>query len=373
MNFSQEPKHSDKLHELGAQPYNAEPDIAELVQHPYTPDELVYSRNHCPIRALDAATFSVKVDGRVRHERTFTLNDLKRDFRRKEVVAALQVGNRRKTMQERNGKEVEGLLWGEGTIANCKWAGVSMRELLEQVGAPPAADERIRSLHLCFASHVVPCENDDWFGGSIPLEKALDEGEDVLLAYEMNDRPLSPDHGFPFRVVVPGYTGARWVKWVDQVTVADRESENFYQKKDYKVLPTKTHEMADKEDWWSKVPALQANPLNSAVASVKVVRPGRLQVKGYAVRGSMGQVSEVDVSIDEGKAWEPATIIYQEGRWSWTLWEAILDVPEASNGRGGKVWCRAADMAGTTQQPDADWNLRGVAYDAVGERLLDVS
>ncbi|KAH9928258.1 Oxidoreductase, molybdopterin-binding domain-containing protein [Fomitopsis serialis] len=349
MDFSREPEHSDKLHVLGVQPWNAEPDIAELVRHPYTPEQLVYSRNHCPIRALDAATFSVKVNGLVKHERAFTLDDLKREFQRKEVVAALQcAGNRRKTMQERDHKEVEGLLWGEGTIANCKWAGVSMRELLER--------------------------NDDWFGGSIPLEKALDEDGDVLLAYEMNDRPLSPDHGFPFRVVVPGYTGARWVKWVDEITVAERDSENFYQKKDYKVLPTKvqTHEMADKEDWWSKVPALQANPLNSAVASVRVVPPGRLEVKGYAVRGPTGQVSKVEVSVDEDDTWQPATSTYQEGRWSWTLWEATLDVPHARRGKEGKVWCRAVDVAGTMQQPDTDWNLRGVAYDAVGEKTLHV-
>ena len=108
MDFSQEPKHSDRLRVLGAHPWNAEPDIAELVKHTYTPNELVYSRNHCaskditvedlslhartgPVPALDEATFSVRVDGRVQHERAFGLEDLKREFGRKEVVAALQV------------------------------------------------------------------------------------------------------------------------------------------------------------------------------------------------------------------------------------------------------------------------------------------
>ena len=79
-------------------------------------------------------------------------------------------------MQERDGKEVEGLLWGEGTVANCKWASVGMRELLERVGALSAANERTEDLHLCFASHVVPCQEDNWFDGSIPLTKALGRG-----------------------------------------------------------------------------------------------------------------------------------------------------------------------------------------------------
>lgn len=88
-------------------------------------------------------------------------------------------------MQERDGKEVEGLLWGEGTVANCKWASVGMRELLERVGALSAANERTEDLHLCFASHVVPCQGDNCFGGSIPLAKALEEEGGVFLAYEV--------------------------------------------------------------------------------------------------------------------------------------------------------------------------------------------
>ncbi|KZT73035.1 molybdopterin binding oxidoreductase [Daedalea quercina L-15889] len=336
MNFSQEPEHSDKPHLVGAQPWNAESDIVELAQHSFAPNELVYNRNHSPIRALNAVTLSVKVDGLIKHERV-------------EVVAALQcAGNRRKTMQDRDHKGVEGLLWRGGTIANC-------------------------NLHLCFASHVVPCQHDDWFGGSISLEKALDEEGDALLAIrlaldmaaepvtpacmKMNGPPLSPDHGFPFRVVVPGYTGAGRVKWVDQITVAGRGSENFYQKKDYKVLPAK----------WSRVAALQANPLNSAIASVKTVPPGMLGLKGYAVRGLTGQVRKTEVSTDEGITWQPATITYQESCWSWSSWEAMVDVPPRAR---GKVWCRAIDTRGTTQHPD--WNLRGVAYAAIGGKTVNV-
>jgi len=186
----------------------------------------------------------------------------------------------------------------------------------------------------------------------------------------MNGRPLTPDHGFPFRMVVPGYTGARWVKWVDQITVAERESENYYQQKDYKVLPVKvqTHEMADEEDWWSKIPPILANPLNSAVASVKIVGQDKLQVKGYATRGATGQVIEVEVSADEGQTWQTATIAYEEGRWSWTLWEALLKKPLGLKDQRVTVWSRAVDESGESQQLDTDWNLRGVAYSAVGEK-----
>ncbi|KAI0925853.1 hypothetical protein AcV5_008469 [Taiwanofungus camphoratus] len=379
-------------------PWNAEPDIAKLVEHCHTPEELVYCRNHCPVKALDPNKFVVRIDGLVEHEQEYTLNDLRKQFERTTVVAALQcAGNRRKKMAEKKHKDVEGLLWEEGTICNCKWAGVSMRELLRRAGAPEfgSKPDKTRStaqnLHLCFASHVTACQNDAWFGASIPLEKAMDENGDVLLAYEastrmlnarliplssfepqMNGRPLSPDHGYPLRAVVPGYSGVRWVKWVDRIAVTQRESPNFYQQKDYKVLPVKvqTHEMADSESWWSRIPPLQANPLNSAIATIKFAPPAFLHVKGYAVRGPSGQVAKVEVSVNEGRTWEPAMITYQEGSWSWTLWEARIDLGEMSGEKHGRIWSRATDESGETQQPDMDWNLRGVAYSAVGEKTF---
>lgn len=116
------------------------------------------------------------------------------------------------------------------------------------------------------------------------------------------------------------------------------------------------------------MPPILANPLNSVVAVVQFEPPRTLFVKGYAVRGPSGQVSRVEVSIDEGTTWRGTRITYQEGRWSWTLWEAVIGLPETYQGREGKIRSRAIDESGETQQPDMDWNLRGVVYSAVGEK-----
>ncbi|OCH95336.1 molybdopterin binding oxidoreductase [Obba rivulosa] len=375
MDFSNEPQHSVQLIARAEKPWNAEPELDKLVQHNITPEELVYCRNHSPIKPL-GEDLTVKIDGLVQNKLQLTTKELKDKFERREVVAALQcAGNRRKTMVEKKHKDVDGIKWEEATICNVRWGGVSVRDVLLHAGitSPNAKANGIQSptsqLHLCFASHVTACEEDDWFGASIPLEKAMDDNGGVLLAFEMNGKPLSPDHGFPLRAVIPGYSGVRWVKWVDRITVSEGESENFYQQKDYKVLPPQVekHDQANREDWWSKVPALQAMPLNSAIAIARIVAPRVLYVKGYAISGETGQVARVDVSIDEGKSWQPARITYQEGRWSWTLWEATIALPEGHPERG-KVWSRAVDERGEMQRLDVDWNLRGVAYTAVGER-----
>lgn len=270
-------------------------------------------------------------------------------------------------MQDKAGKSVAGVLWGQGTIANVRWGGVRLRDVLARAGVcvpqPPRAGG---SMHVCFASHVAACEEDDWFGASVPLEKALGEEGDVLIAFEMNGEPLRPEHGHPFRIVVPGYSGARWVKWVDQITVSHRESENFYQQRDYKVLPPEVQTKEQAEQYWSKVPPILANPLNSVIACTEVVH-GHLHVKGYAVSGPSGPVAKVAVSIDGGECWTPAKITYQEGRWSWALWVATVPLPGGKAECHGTVYSRAEDAAGNVQPKDTDWNLRGVVYRGWGE------
>ncbi|EKM58405.1 uncharacterized protein PHACADRAFT_252697 [Phanerochaete carnosa HHB-10118-sp] len=356
----------DRLIVLKEWPFNAEPPLKQLIEHPITPVDLVYARNHGPIEHLIAQKFKVKVDGLVEHEAEYTLADIQKKFPKVEVVAAMHcAGNRRRIMQDKKDKPVEGVLWGQALIANVRWGGVRLRDLLLAAGIcdPPGKEG---TMYACFASHVTTCEEDDWYGSSVPLEKVLSEDGDALLAYEMNGKLLWPEHGFPFRVIVPGYIGARWVKWVDQITVAHRESENFYQQKDYKVLPPEVQTKEQAEQYWSRLPPILANPVNSVIASVGLC-DGELIVKGYAVGGPAGPIRAVSVSIDGGLSWIPARIKYQEGRWSWTLWEATISLLDGSVECHGIVYSRAEDTSGNTQPKDTDWNLRGVGYQGYGE------
>jgi len=200
---------------------------------------------------------------------------------------------------------------------------------------------------------------------------------------QMNEDTLRAPHGFPMRMVIPGYTGTRWVKWLKTLTISREESPGKYQKKDYKALPENvdSREKADEEDWWKKVPPMQELNVNSVVA---VVQPNTdsydmilVRAKGYAF--SCCRVSRVELSADFGQTWTDAKITYQEGQWSWTLWEGILEVDETSvrYSEDGKtrittVWSRAHDERGRAQEVDCKWNLRGVGFDSVGEKTVKV-
>lgn len=113
---------------------------------------------------------------------------------------------------------------------------------------------------------------------------------------------------------------------------------------------------------WSKIPSLTTLPLNSVVGSVTRQGPNAILVKGYAIGSGDVQVAKVELTTDDGKTWHEAHITYQEGRWSWTLWEALLEpVPDS-----GVVYSRATDVRGCVQAREGRWNMRGVAYNPWG-------
>lgn len=190
----------------------------------------------------------------------------------------------------------------------------------------------------------------------------------------MNGQPLTRDHGYPLRAIVPGVVGARNVKWLGRITVSSAESDSHWQQNDYKGFSPST-------DWdtvdFSKSPAIQNMPVTSAICSPQSgdtinANDGYIVVKGYAWSGGGNQIVRVDVTSDRGKTWHVAeletpekdAVLHPSGRnWGWTLWSAKLPVTKNEN---VEIWSKAVDSNYNCQPESFEftWNLRGVLSNA---------
>lgn len=216
----------------GCLPYNAEPPPAVLAGSDITPINAFYVRNHGPVPDIAPQHWRLTVGGLVDNPLTVTYERLTTEFDQHCVVATLAcAGNRRAELlrvRQIPGKEP----WAHGAISTAQWCGVRLADILQ------AADVHIdEGLHVAFdapdvAEEARPIQP---YGSSIPLSKAL--SPEVLLAWQMNSEPLPRAHGGPVRVVVPGFIGARSVKWVTAITVQPGASQNYFQALDYRILP----------------------------------------------------------------------------------------------------------------------------------------
>lgn len=172
------------------------------------------------------------------------------------------------------------------------------------------------------------------------------------------------------------------MKWVDQITIATAESPNFYQQRDYKVLPPTVESRDQALKYWDKIPSITSLAVNSVIASMTLIpsqsdsenETERVRVKGYTMGrgGNKGQIASVEIAVDKNgkEQWMEAQIKYQEGKWSWTLWQCELDVTqekreaERLGRRELHVLARARDQNGELQKRECAWNLRGVAFNA---------
>ena len=193
------------------------------------------------------------------------------------------------------------------------------------------------------------------FGGSIDLTKAL--SDEVLLATELNGAPLPPAHGFPLRAVVPGWIGARSVKWLGRITLREEPSSNYFQSKAYRVQ--RKINPNDPRDVSGGV-ALSEVPLNVVIVEPspkQVVTAGPVRVRGWALGSGGHALTAIEVSAGNEQEWIRAGTVAKASDWSWTLWEATVELPK---GRHTLV-ARATDCTGATQPAmlSATWNVKG--------------
>lgn len=338
------------------EPLNGGPPPELLRRSPVTPADLFFVRSHGAIPQIDPASYRLSVGGMVRRPLELTLADLREQFPRRVLAATLQcAGNRRDELLAV--ADIPGEVpWGAEAIGSAEWAGAPLRDVLLAAGVEAAA------AHAAFAGldEVERQGRRFTFGGSVPLEKAL--GQEVLLAYEMNGAPLAPLHGAPLRVVVPGYIGARSVKWLGAIRLQPEPSDNYFQAHAYKLFPPQVS--AANADWERGL-ALGELSVNAVICSPergRALGAGQLLVRGYAFAGGGRAVERVDVSADGGATWLSAELLGERSRWAWRFWEARLDLAPGAH----RIVARAWDAAANTQPEQLRhvWNFKGYMNNA---------
>lgn len=338
-------------------PYNAESPPTALAER-VTPTELFYSRNHGPVPDLDPDDWRLEIGGRVARPLSLTLDQLQARFQVHRVTATLQcAGNHRAGLIAV--RDIPGEApWGDGAVGTATWTGARLSDVLTAAGAGDGP-----GLHVAFdAPDISPLADPPQpFGGSIPAERS--RRGDVLLAWAMNDEPLPRLHGGPVRVVVPGYIGARSVKWVTGVTVQDQPSANYFQATAYRLVPPD----ADPAQPGAGI-SLGAFAVTSAITEPRagdVVAAAPLTVRGYAVAGDGRQVARVDLSADGGRSWQQAALDTDPEPGVWRLWHAAVDL-SGGGGSDVELVARAWDDTAAVQPDSAAdlWNPKGYANNA---------
>jgi sulfite oxidase len=344
-------------------PFNAEPPLEHLLDHWLTDYGTFFQRSHGNVPKIETDGFRLSVEGLVERPLSLSLGQLRETF--PEVTAAVTLtcaGNRRGEFPPE--KKIPGVQWQAGAISTAEWKGVSLADVLQKAGIKAEAK------HVWFEGQdeIVEGGKTISFGGSIPLGKAIVGTRctpGALLVHAMNNRPLPTEHGAPLRAVVPGYIGARSVKWLGKIVVSDQPSPNHFLAKSYKVVTDGT------EAEINSTPPIYEQVLNSAICRWSLSpAKDRLRVAGFALPSGYPEclIRSVEVSVDDGKTWTPARLTSAQREFCWTFWEA--DLPADAVGKRGLV--RATDSRGGSQPRVTPFNLKGYQYNGWHAATLNV-
>ena len=321
----------------------------EALRYDTTPVGLHYLLIHYDIPDIDPSSWRLRLDGLVEPPVELDLDAIRARPRTTMRVTLECAGNGRAHLLPRPMSQP----WLVDAVGNAEWTGTPLAPLLREAGPSTGASEVV----FTGCDHGVERGVEQTYQRSLPLAEAL--RDDVLLAYEMNGAPLPPQHGFPLRLLVPGWYGMAQVKWLRDITVLDAPFDGFQQASAYRLRQ-------QPDEPGAPVTRIEPRALlippgwPDFMSRARFLRPGQVDLRGRAWSGH-GPIRTVEVSSDDGGTWDAATLDAETDRWSWRGWTFRWDARP-----GRHVLCaRATDDSGRTQPVEQLWNLGGFANNLI--------
>jgi len=342
---------------------NYETPLADL-QSAFTPNDKFFVRYHLAnIPEVDVRAWRLRVSGdSANSSHEWSLDELKRGFETISLAAVNQCsGNRRGLFTPR----VPGVQWQNGAIGNANWTGVRLRDVLNKVGVRADAVEVVLD---GADTAVLPATPD--FVKSLPIGRALDEN--TLIAFGMNERPLPHWNGAPARLIVPGWTATYWVKHLTEIRVVPRAFDGFWMRSAYRLpanmFATARFPSQERPDAVPITDMVVNSLVTSHVSGDRLVRDRPVELRGWAWDNGAG-VATVDVSVDAGRSWRPATLDRDMGRFAWRGFRWPLDTRKAGP---LSVSVRATSRSGAVQPAALIHNASGYHHNMIQTVLLEV-
>ena len=343
---------------IHAEPFNAEAP-PEALQTDITPTDLHYIRSNFLVPDHDGR---LEINGAVQNPITLTLEDLRAMPAIERVVTLECAGNGRLAMRPLPAGEP----WGDYAVSTASWKGALVHEVLERAKPLDTAVEVlfVGADHGSYILNPVLKDidaTDLTFERSLTLVHAADPSAEILVAYEMNGEPLNPDHGAPFRLIVPHWYGVASVKWLKRIEVLTQPFIGEFETGHYMYQ-------------WGDRPTERVTLMRPRA---RITDPNRGAIipagQSYVVRGKAwsgtGPVTNVDVSLTGESAWLPAHLETPRGPYQWQNWS--FEWTPTEPGRQS-LRARATDLAGNVQPEVPIWNLLGYGNNAIEVVYVDV-
>jgi DMSO/TMAO reductase YedYZ molybdopterin-dependent catalytic subunit len=329
----------------------------EALRHDITPVGLHYLLTHFDIPAVETETWRLEVGGLVGKPLSLGLADVRARPARTMAVTLECAGNGRALLEPRPLSQP----WLNGAVGTAEWTGTPLAPVLEEAGLDAAATEIV----FTGLDRGLQGDVEHSYARSLPVAEAL--RDEVLLAYAINGLPLPPQHGFPLRLIVPGWYGMTHVKWLRSITAVDEPFTGWQQEVAY-------HVRRSEEEQGAPVTRIQPRSLMvppgipEFLSRTRFLAPGACRLEGRAWSG-WAPVTRVEVSADGGETWADADLGEPVGEFAWRRWEYAWDATPGEH----ELCCRATDEAGNVQPLAPAWNYEGVCNNSVQRVKVVVS